>query len=61
MAVVMVILAAAVAAWVLAPLRNATGPADSRARGGARDETARGQPGGDGPGGTMERTPGGER
>ncbi len=59
-AVVMVILAAAVAAWVLAPLRNAIGPADPRARGGARDDTSRAT-GGDGPGDTMGRTPGGER
>ena len=56
----MVILAAAVAAWVLAPLRNPTGPADPRARGGARDETARDETG-DGPGDTMGRPPGGER
>jgi hypothetical protein len=60
-AVVMVILAAAVAAWVLAPLRNATGPADLRARGGARDPTARQQTASAGPGDTIERTPEGER
>ncbi len=59
-AVVMVVLAAAVAAWVLAPLRN-IGPADPRARGGARDETAREESGDGGPGGTTGQTPGGER
>ncbi|HET8998093.1 MAG TPA: hypothetical protein VFP86_00440 [bacterium] len=60
-AVVMVIFAAAVAAWVLAPLRNATNSIHLRARGGARDATARQQAGGAGPGDTIERTPGGER
>jgi hypothetical protein len=59
-AVVMVILAAAVAAWVLAPLRTATGPAAPRAWGGGREETDRDETG-DGPGVTMGRTPEGER
>ena len=58
--VVMILLAAAVAAWVLAPLRNATAPADPRARSGARDETPP-ETGGGAPGATIGRTPGGER
>jgi hypothetical protein len=60
-AAVMIILAVVAAAWVLAPLRNATAPASLRLRPPTGDDTDRGRAGGRPFGGTTERTPGGVR
>jgi hypothetical protein len=60
-AAVMIILAAVAAAWVLAPLRNATAPASSPERPPIDDKTDRERAGGHPLGGTMERTSGGVR
>jgi hypothetical protein len=57
----MIILAAVAAAWVLAPLRNATAPAGPPERPLGEDDPDRKRAGSDSSGCAVERAPGGDR